>query len=233
MITHGFLYFTADNSETYSQIKQDLFALFVNGKSPNYFVEFGACDGIETSNTYILEKTYGWTGILAEPAKYWHESLKNNRKCFIEEKCVANKSNLSMEFWETRGSKGVSGLAEYAQLDSHGNNRANDHESYLVETISLDDLLDKYNAPKNIGYLSIDTEGSELSILNSYSFSRKFNCITVEHNYNLNKDLIDNLIQSKGYIKVLDGLSQFDSWFINSDIYERIFDDTKNNLANL
>lgn len=222
MINQKFIYFSTTVPDTFSQIKQDVFALFVNGTSSNYFVEFGACDGVETSNTFILEKMYGWTGIVAEPAKYWQQSLKNNRKCFIEEKCVAEKSNLNMEFWETKGAKGVSGLSEYAQFDSHGHNRANDHESYLVETISLDDMLDKYNAPENIGYLSIDTEGSELSILNSYSFSRTFNCITVEHNYNSNRENIDNLIESKGYVKVLNELSQFDSWFIKSDIYERI-----------
>jgi FkbM family methyltransferase len=222
MIDKKFIYFSTTISGSFSQIKQDIFALFVNGKNPNYFVEFGACDGVDTSNTFILEKIYGWTGILAEPAIFWHESLKNNRKCFIEEKCVAEESNLNMEFWETRGSKGVSGLAKYAELDSHGYNRANDHESYLVETISLDNLLDKYNAPQNIGYMSIDTEGSELSILNSYSFSRTFNCITVEHNYNLNRNKIDSLIESKGYTKVLQDLSQFDSWFIKSDIHERI-----------
>lgn len=222
MIEQKFIYFSTTIPDSFSQIKQDVFALFVNKNLPNYFVEFGACDGIDTSNTFILEKIYGWKGILAEPARYWHESLNNNRSCFIEHKCVAEQSNLSMEFWETRGAKGVSGLAKYAELDSHGHNRANDHDSYLVETISLDDLLDKYNAPENIGYLSIDTEGSEFSILNSYSFSRTFNCITVEHNYNLNRNNIDNLIESKGYVKVLNELSQFDSWFIKSDIYERI-----------
>lgn len=222
MINQKFISFATSIPDSFSQIKQDVFALFVNGISPNYFVEFGACDGVDTSNSFILEKIYKWNGILAEPAKYWQESLKNNRSCFIEEKCVAEKSNLSMEFWETRGAKGVSGLAKYAELDSHGHNRANDHDSYSVETISLDDLLDKYNAPENIGYISIDTEGSELSILQSYSFSRTFNCITVEHNYNSNREEIDSLIESKGYVNVLQDLSQFDSWFIKSDIYERI-----------
>ncbi len=59
-----------------SQFKQDVFALMVNKfKEDGYFVEFGATNGFDISNTYILEKQFGWRGILAEPAKMWQEKL--------------------------------------------------------------------------------------------------------------------------------------------------------------
>jgi hypothetical protein len=70
-----------------SQYKQDLFVLTQLGfKRNGFFVEFGATDGVELSNTYILEKQFDWSGILAEPAKCWHEALERNRKAFIEKK---------------------------------------------------------------------------------------------------------------------------------------------------
>ena len=42
---------------------------------------------------------------------------------------------------------------------------------YKVKTISLEDLLVKYNAPNIIDYLSIDTEGSEYEILSKLDLS--------------------------------------------------------------
>ena len=53
-----------------------------------------------------------------------------------------------------------------------------------VTTITLNDLLNKYNAPLFIEYLSIDTEGTELEILKSCDFDKySFGFITVEHNF--------------------------------------------------
>ena len=39
---------------------------------------------------------------------------------------------------------------------------------YKVNTISLEDLLEKYKAPTIIDYMSIDTEGSEYEILKKF-----------------------------------------------------------------
>ena len=50
-----------------SQIYQDILAVTLNKVQKNYFIEFGAGDGKKFSNTYILEKNFGWTGLLVEP----------------------------------------------------------------------------------------------------------------------------------------------------------------------
>ena len=36
-------------------------------KTPGFFIEAGANDGIRQSNTHVLEKKFGWTGLLVEP----------------------------------------------------------------------------------------------------------------------------------------------------------------------
>ena len=74
-----------------SQITQDLFVISEsNFKKNGFFVEFGACDGIRFSNTYILEKVFGWEGILAEPGRNWSSQLAMNRESHIDFRCISS-----------------------------------------------------------------------------------------------------------------------------------------------
>ncbi|SEQ11613.1 methyltransferase, FkbM family [Hyunsoonleella jejuensis] len=197
-----------------AQIKQDLFVLMeLNFKTDGFFVEFGSTDGVSMSNTFLLEKEFNWRGILAEPGKYWHNALEKNRTAFIEKNCVWHKTGEILQFQEA-DSHTLSTIVGYGDTDSHSKTR-NAGNSYTVTTISLNDLLLKYNAPKIIDYLSIDTEGSEYIILNSFDFDQyKFRVITVEHNYTDLRDKIFNLLTSKGYYRIHTEHSLFDDWYI-------------------
>jgi hypothetical protein len=82
-------------------------------------------------------------------------------------------------------------------------------------TISLKDLLLESNAPKEIDYLSIDTEGSEYRILEAFDWNEyRFHVITVEHNFSEERVLISELLKSVGYKQVYVELSKFDDWYI-------------------
>jgi len=205
-----------------SQLAQDLFALaFSKTTSPKYFIEFGATDGISLSNTWLLEKKLGWDGILAEPAKVWHSQLKTNRNCIIDTKCVARDSGCKLEFLEVNnvngGSPVLSGIKEFANNGDWASViRLSNSEEYEVETISLNDLLDKHNAPNDIQFLSLDTEGSELEILEGYNFeNRTIRSICVEHNYvETNRKAINTLLLNKGYVQVMQQLSKCDDWYV-------------------
>ena len=187
----------ADKSK--SQLKQDLFALSeLNFKRNGFFVEFGATNGIDLSNTYLLETEFEWSGILSEPAKCWHTELKENRKCHIETNCVWHESGSILTFNEVDVAE-LSTIGLYSDSDHHHKTRKSSH-SYNVNTISLTDLLKKYNAPKEIDYLSIDTEGSEYEILRSFDFSEyQFKVITCEHNFTPNRNKIYELLTQNGY----------------------------------
>ena len=96
----------AFHSASKSQLGQDLFALAVAGsREPHYFVEFGATDGLSLSNTYLLEKELHWQGLIAEPAKFWHERLRANRSCNIDTRCVWTSSGKSIKFLEAQPGK--------------------------------------------------------------------------------------------------------------------------------
>lgn len=205
-----------------SQVFQDLFVVSqatVNNINP-FFVEFGVTDGITLSNTYLLEKHLGWKGIVAEPARVWHEELKTNRQCEIDFRCVTDKSGEQVDFLEVSetsdSSAELSSIAKYSEEDWASNIRTKESKKYQVSTISLNDLLEEYKAPTEIGYLSVDTEGSELMILQSLDFSKyKIKIITVEHNFvEAKRNKIFELLTSNGFKRVFEDLSNFDDWYI-------------------
>lgn len=197
-----------------SQIRQDLFVLsHLNFKRNGYFVEFGSTNGYDLSNTYLMEKELGWSGILAEPATVWKKDLKNNRNCNIETDCVWKDSNSTLTFNEVTVAE-LSTIDSYSDTDSHKDARKKG-KTYSVKTISLIDLLTKYNAPAHIDYLSIDTEGSEYEILNSFDFSKyTFSVITCEHNYTFKREKLWSLLTRQGYERVFEDLSLFDDWYV-------------------
>ncbi len=197
-----------------SQFRQDLFALAeTNYRRNGYFVEFGAADGLSGSNTYLLEKAFGWTGILAEPARVWHDALRRNRAANIETRCVWSRSDVNLSFDEF----------DYAELSVVSGMNADDAlrrdrataARYDVATISLNDLLAKYKAPKVIDFLSIDTEGSEFDILKSFDFARhQFNVIVCEHNFAAQRESIATLLARQGYVRKHQDLSAVDDWYV-------------------
>lgn len=202
--------FTASNS----QVCQDLFVLSeLDFKRDGYFVEFGACNGLELSNTYLLEREFGWKGILAEPCRYWHAELNANRRAHISTKCVWSRSNETLTFMQAP-SPVVSTIAAFN--DSDGLSGRQKHgRSYQVATISLTDLLSEFNAPREIDYLSLDTEGSEFDILSAFDFSKySFRVITVEHNFQPARDRIYALLTSRGYVRKWEDLSDIDDWYL-------------------
>jgi len=197
-----------------AQKRQDLFTLSELGfKRNGYFVEIGATNGVSLSNTHLLEKQFGWSGILVEPARCWHDALKANRDAYIETRCVWKTSDETVQFREVENPV-LSGISEYCNNDTHAASRRR-CTHYPVKTVSLNDLLDICNAPQEIDYLSIDTEGSELDILSSFDFSkRRIRVITVEHNFTPARDGIHRLLSENGYTRKLESVSAFDDWYV-------------------
>jgi FkbM family methyltransferase len=182
---------------------------------PGYFVEFGAADGIALSNTFVLEKQFGWTGILCEPGTNWHQSLGRNRGCVIDTRCVYSVSGENVSFSENYLGE-LSSITKFASPRKQGILKRT-LASYQVETVSLKDLLDFHKAPERIEFLSIDTEGSEFEILSAFDFqSYTFGVICVEHNFGPTRELINSLLRNNGYIQVHADLSEFDDWYVQS-----------------
>jgi FkbM family methyltransferase len=214
-----FNFLLANYSMSNSEHFQDLFVLWaLNKKDNGIFIEFGATDGIFGSNSLTLENI-GWRGILSEPAKIWKKDLiKNRPNSQIEFNCVWNKSGERLSFSECTESNGLSTLSKFKSSDQHASVRAQSQE-YLVETISLNDLIAKYELT-NIDYLSIDTEGSEYEILKAWDHAKHpISIITVEHNFiEPRRTEIKELLEKKGFSHFLQKYSYVDDWYLHESI---------------
>lgn len=206
-----------------SQILQDLWVCFELGEKPGgYFVEFGATNGLVNSNTWLLESRFGWKGILAEPNPVWHTALRANRHAHIEDLCVFSRTGDTVEFLTTDDSDPeLSSIAQFSEGDHFAGVRQSGGRM-SIGTISLTDLLVKYDAPEVIDYISIDTEGSELDILRPFDFDRfKFRLLSVELNPKTEPE-IQRLLEGQGYERVFPAFSQWDGWFRRADSVETI-----------
>lgn len=204
--------------ESKSQILQDLWVAYEFAeKRDGFFVEFGATNGIVNSNTWLLEKKYGWKGILAEPNPLWHSALKSNRRAAIDHRCVSSSTGRTVTFLTTDATDPeLSAIAEFAGGDHFAEVRAAG-ERLKVETVSLNDLLMEHRAPLEIDYMSIDTEGSEYDILSNFDFSRHLiDLISVEQNRQT-EDKIETLLKEHGYRRVFKEFSQWDGWYVRSE----------------
>jgi FkbM family methyltransferase len=203
---------------SFSQLGQDLKVIsHYNNKNNGFFIEIGASDGIELSNTYLLETRYNWKGICCEPIPDKFEKLVKNRPNSICcNKALYNQSDLIVEFDIANTYDLLSGISKY--IDVHKSIVDSNKTTIQVETITLMDILDKYNAPLFIEYMSLDTEGSEFEIIKNFDFDKyTFGLIDVEHNFlEPTRSNIKNLLLSKGYIYI--GQNNFDDMYKHNSV---------------
>jgi hypothetical protein len=68
-------------TESNSQSGQESFVLHMtNYKNSGTYLEIGAWDGLDLSNTYFLETKYGWTGIALDIVQEYAERYASKRK---------------------------------------------------------------------------------------------------------------------------------------------------------
>ena len=207
-----------------SQIFQDVFASFIVGdKFDKTFFEFGATDGFNLSNSYLLENSFNWKGVLSEPSPQWHDLLKKNRiNTKIITKCIWSETGKTLDFFMS--DDGIfSTLNDFVDSDKHSmpaNTEARKKAGKVipVETISLNDVIREYFDNTSPSYISIDTEGSEFKILETFNFKiYRPKVFTIEHNFTELQNKIDELMSSNGYERVFRELTSFDAWYVSSE----------------
>lgn len=208
-----------------SQIYQDIFASFIVGdKYDKTFIEFGATDGLDISNSYTLESSFNWKGVLSEPSPQWHEALKKNRKnSKIITKCIWKESGKKLDFFMSDFGS-LSTIKDFVESDkisipTNTEIRLKSGKTISVETISLNDVIKEYFNSICPSYISIDTEGSEYEILKAFDLDNfRPKVFTIEHNHTENETKIDEHLITNGYVRIFRKLTTFDAWYIPYEI---------------
>ena len=197
----------------YSQAGQDRWVIDTLGDRAGYFVDVGAYDGVETSNTYALERDFNWDGVCIEASPAVAAACAANRRCVTVAKAVAERE----------------GYVHFA------GDRVVVHGGIPVACSTLNEILRSVRAPRQIDYLSIDVEGHELVALNGLDWDYyTVTLITVEHNLYANgpglKDAIFEFLIERGFDRVVnDALcldarypqyyrQPYEDWYANSAI---------------
>jgi len=175
--------------------------LYFKDQKKGFFVDVGAHDGKSISSTYFLESELGWSGICIEPLKRRFDELVVNRPNSVcINKAVYSRNGL-VRFRDILGYPEMLSGIEEAYNEPHKariqNELGDGTISWIdVECITLDSIFEQNNVT-TVDYLKIDTEGSELPILQAIDFSSvDIKCIDVENNYNTD---FNSFFLSKGY----------------------------------
>lgn len=196
--------------KSFSQLGQDLWVLSKYPKTAGYFIDIGFSDGINMNNTYLLELN-GWRGIGIDPCAKNFQSRTNTIVYPI-----AVYSSAKREKYAITNDTMYSGIVSKINCHRHF---LDDPKTIITttDTQTIETILTDAKSPDFIHYLSLDTEGSEYDILNSFPFDRlTIGCISVEHNFiQPQRQMIRDLLIKNGYL--LDLESQWDDFFVHKN----------------
>jgi len=158
-----------------------------------FFVELGANNGVDQSNTLHFERFRHWRGVLVEPTPHNFLSCRKHRSPATAIFCNACVSfDYPDKFVEIAYSNLMSAPVgvesdigdplAHAESGKQFPRPTDQNFSFGAVAIPLNDLLKKANAPGNIDLLSLDVEGGELEVLKGIDHrAYRFKYICVEN----------------------------------------------------
>ena len=205
-----------------SQLGQDFLvdALLSRETRQRVFVDVGAHDGQTLSNTHYLETVRGWSGLCIEPNPVVFARLKQNRQCACENVAIAEVAGTA-QFTQVSGDaemlSGVSSQYEKRhrrRLEREADASGGHIRDITVAARPLQSVLRAHNI-KQIDFLSIDTEGSELQVLKSLDFRKTLvRIIAIERNYSSRG--IPLMLRNRGFHRVFS--LEWDDIYLNQDL---------------
>ncbi|MDJ0698084.1 FkbM family methyltransferase [Mastigocoleus sp. MO_188.B34] len=155
--------FDSHNIYSYSQTGEDRIITSYLWKNEGFYIDVGCNHPIHYSNTFILYRR-GWTGINIDANDKLISKYERLRKRDTNICAVVSDQEKEVVFTEFDDSFVSSINTEHVENWKKHRQVRNQH---VVKSISLNTILEKYNAPKVIDLLSIDVEGHDFEVLSS------------------------------------------------------------------
>lgn len=155
------------------------------GETNGFFLDLGAYHGVWCSNTKLLEeKLPDWNGACVdfEPDSF------QGRKCKVFRNAMAGVSGKSVTY---------SGGGQLRTMAPAASN-----DFFQLKTINFPDILEQSHAPSSfIHFISLDVEGHELDVLQSFEFDKYQVGAWIIENSTRDKrwDSIVKLLEEHGY----------------------------------
>lgn len=186
------------NKYYYSQSKEDIYlnTNYFKDKKNGTYVELGAVDGVLYSNTKFFQDTLNWKGILIEPSPNMFSLLKKNRPNDLVFNEIVSSYTSELEFKVSEEHPAVSTLA-VSQLKKWNFGHT---KSIYIKPRTLTSII-KSTHISYIDLLSLDVEGHEYEVLQSWDFSVPIYLILIEQ-LEANKDknkLCREILENNGY----------------------------------
>jgi hypothetical protein len=202
----------SDNADAGSQVGQDttIVDIFKFNES-GYFLDLGSADGVHLSNTLVLEREYGWSGLCVDANGIYMKSYYN-RKCKFIQAVLGPSDNEEITFQPNAHYPFMGGIVGSNFDIKHGSGEG------IVQmfTVDIQRLFLDFEVPGIIDYMSLDVEGAEGWIFSSFPWDEyTFLTITVERP---KEDLVNQLL-TQNYSYVMDHGGFGDELWIHNSLY--------------
>ena len=190
---------------SYSQLGEDLVIdQLLNYKDKGVYVDIGAHHPTRLSNTKRFYNR-GWRGINVDPNPFLIKKFKEERKEDINLILGVGKKNGFLFFYEFFPSTLSTLSAKEAKKYINEGFKLVSQKKVPVKTLSF--ILEKYCKNKVINFLSVDTEGMDLEVLQSNNWKKYKPQVICVENHGNNKNIL-NFLKEHGYqLKYNNGLN--------------------------
>ena len=185
--------------------KNDIYAHFIDNDCTDYwvletlgnimqggsFIEAGAS---MPSNCFNLERHYNWRGVCIEPTKHFYNDIIDYRNSICIQKCLYYE-NKKVDFLELPDQMG-----HLSHIPGSNSPCEKWHQDLIetgtkrtVDTITLDQVFDILKL-KHVNFISLDIEGCEVDVINSWNNNLSADCLSIEGGYKVYETM-----QQRGY----------------------------------